>query len=225
MVPAHMGQTFDSSHTHVLASNSTVLTATHVESMIKHLKHHGYGETQAAQLVLLMHPDDVEASGMTSWRAGVTVNSVTPKYDFIVSSSAPAYLTTEHVEGTPATARLRGLASAWFLRRRARHPAVFSAAALCGIGRVGRGQQQRQPSSHPRAPESGLPGSPTHFRQWPAKHPRLRRAGPPRLPGPLEPPTPMPNRRPTRAPRGQRILESRAVPTWVIDGWGRTRPR
>lgn len=107
--PAHMGQTFDGSHQHYLATNSTALTATHVESMIKHVKHHGYAETQAARLVLLMHPDDVETSGMTSWRAGVTAGGSTPKYDFIVSSSAPAFLTTEHVEGTPPPPDYAGL--------------------------------------------------------------------------------------------------------------------
>lgn len=107
--PEHMGQTFDGTHTHYLATNSTALTATHVEAMIKHVKHHGFAETQAAQLILLMHPDDVEASNMTSWRAGVTVGGVTPKYDFIVSSSAPAYLTTQHIEGTPPPPDYSGL--------------------------------------------------------------------------------------------------------------------
>jgi len=99
--PANMGQTFDGTHTHYLTTNSTTLTATHIELLIKHVQHHGYGTVQAAQLILFIHPDDVEASGISAWRAGVAVGGVTPKYDFIVSSSAPAYLTTEHVEGTP----------------------------------------------------------------------------------------------------------------------------
>lgn len=107
--PSHMGQTFLADHTHYLATNSATLTATHVEALLGHVKHHGYGTTQRAQYILLMHPDDVETSGMTSWRAGVAVGGVTPKYDFVVSSSAPAFLTTEHVEGTKPPADYNGL--------------------------------------------------------------------------------------------------------------------
>ncbi|MEN3220703.1 hypothetical protein PUR22_07635 [Mycolicibacterium porcinum] len=108
--PAHMGQTFDNTHTHYLGTNSATMLPTHVESMIGHVKHHGYGTTQAAQFILFMHPDDVETSGMTAWRAGVEVTTgVEPKFDFIVSSSAPAFLTAEHVEGTKPPAEYNGL--------------------------------------------------------------------------------------------------------------------
>ena len=107
--PSHMGQTFTGSHNHYLATNTTTLTATQVEALIAHVKHHGYGSTRPATFLLFMHPDDVEASNMTSWRAGVTVNTVTPKYDFIVSSSAPAFITTAHVEGAKPPADYNGL--------------------------------------------------------------------------------------------------------------------
>lgn len=100
--PAHMGQTFDGDHQHHLATNSTALRPSHFEAMRKHVMHHGYAETQAAQLILFIHPDDVETSGMTAWRAGIEYTAgETPNFDFIVSSSAPAYLTTQHIEGTP----------------------------------------------------------------------------------------------------------------------------
>lgn len=46
---------------------------------------------------------------MTAWRAGTAVGEVTPKHDFIVSSSAPAFLTAEHVEGTKPPAEYNGL--------------------------------------------------------------------------------------------------------------------
>lgn len=107
--PAHMGKTFDGSHTHYLTTNGTSLTATHVEGLAGHLKHHGFGSAKRAQLILLLHPDDLETSGMTAWRAGVAVGGVTPKYDFIVSSSAPAFLTAEHIEGTKPPAEYAGL--------------------------------------------------------------------------------------------------------------------
>lgn len=107
--PTEMGKTFDGTHTHYLTTNGTALLASHVEGMLAHTRHHGYGTTQAAQLILFMHPDDVETSGMTSWRAGVTAGGSTPKYDFIVSSSAPAFLTTERVQGTPPPPDYAGL--------------------------------------------------------------------------------------------------------------------
>lgn len=48
-----------------------------------------------------MHPNDVETSKITSWRAGVEYRSggPLPKFDFIVSSNEPARLTNQHVEG------------------------------------------------------------------------------------------------------------------------------
>lgn len=47
--PSHMGKTFDGNHTHYLTTNGTSLTATHVEGMIGHVRHHGYGSVKAAQ--------------------------------------------------------------------------------------------------------------------------------------------------------------------------------
>jgi hypothetical protein len=99
--PSHMGLTFDNTHTHYLATASTVLDAEDVELAIKHVKHHGYGSTQSAQFILFAHPDDVEAATMTSWRAGIEyrTGAPLPAYDFIVSSTAPAFITHEHVQG------------------------------------------------------------------------------------------------------------------------------
>lgn len=98
--PAHMGQTFTSDHTHYLTSGADYLDAPDVEAAIRHIRHHGYGETQAARFLLFVHPDDVESVGMTSWRAGIEYRSgVKPTNDFIVSSNAPARITSEHVEG------------------------------------------------------------------------------------------------------------------------------
>jgi hypothetical protein len=72
----------------------------HVEAGINHVKEHGYGSTQSARFLLLVHPNDLESSKLTSWRAGVTFDTnKTPKYDFIPSSNAPARLTSERVEG------------------------------------------------------------------------------------------------------------------------------
>ncbi|MFA4083452.1 hypothetical protein ONA92_17285 [Mycobacteroides salmoniphilum] len=101
--PPHMGLTFASDHNHYLTTASTVLDAQDVELAIKHIRHHGYGSTQSAQFILFAHPDDVESANVTAWRAGVEYRSgaVKPNFDFIVSSTAPAFLTAEHVQGTP----------------------------------------------------------------------------------------------------------------------------
>ncbi|UXA11812.1 hypothetical protein KXD97_28270 [Mycobacterium sp. SMC-8] len=99
--PAHMGKTFAGDHTHYLYTNSTVLHAFNVENAIAHVREHGYGQELGGRFVLLIHPEDVEASGMTRWRAGqeYATGVPLPLFDFIVSSNAPAFLTSERVQG------------------------------------------------------------------------------------------------------------------------------
>ena len=92
--PNHMGKTFDGNHTHYLTTLGTALTPLHVEAGIRHITEHGYAGAQAAKLLLLAHPDDIETSKLTSWRAGLEYasGSALPKFDFVPSSLAPAYL-------------------------------------------------------------------------------------------------------------------------------------
>lgn len=99
--PPHLGKSFDGSHTHLLPTGSTTLDSEDVEIGINHVRQHGYGGAQAARFLLLMNPNDVETSGITAWRAGVSYRSggPLPKWDFIPSSNAPARLTAERVEG------------------------------------------------------------------------------------------------------------------------------
>ncbi|KZS84789.1 hypothetical protein B4U45_16740 [Mycobacterium persicum] len=108
--PNHMGRTFDGTHTHYLATNSTTLDPIHVENGIRHIAEHGYGTTQAARFLLLAHPNDIEASEIASWRAGVTYDTnKTPRYDFIPSSNAPAYISQENIHGAVPPAEYEGL--------------------------------------------------------------------------------------------------------------------
>jgi hypothetical protein len=108
--PPQMGQTFDGTHQHYLTALSTTLDADDVENMIRHVRQHGYGTTQAAQFLLLMNPVDVETSLITSWRAGVEYRTgMKPKFDFIPSSNAPARLTNERVEGAVPPPDYNGL--------------------------------------------------------------------------------------------------------------------
>jgi hypothetical protein len=91
-----------------LTTTTTTLDSLHVEAGINHVREHGYG-AQSGRFVLLMNPSDVETSKITSWRAGVEyrTSGPKPKFDFIVSSNAPARLTNEHVERCHPAARLR----------------------------------------------------------------------------------------------------------------------
>lgn len=108
--PDHMGRSFDATHNHFLVTESATLDSMDVEAGIKHISEHGYGSTQSARFLLLVHPDDVEAAKLTTWRAGVeyTTNKV-PKFDFIASSNAPARLSNETVHGAVPPSEYNGL--------------------------------------------------------------------------------------------------------------------
>jgi len=108
--PSHLGNSFDSNHTHYLTSGSTHIDSADVEDMIKHVSHHGYGRfgSQGGQIIILANPNQVE--DMTFWRAGVEyAEGKTPKFDFVPSQAAPAYFTTEHLVGAVAPSEFEGL--------------------------------------------------------------------------------------------------------------------
>ena len=105
-----MGRSLAANHTHYLHHPSTALDSADVEAGIRHIAEHGYGSTQSARFLLLAHPNDVELSGITSWRAGVEyVAGKVPKFDFIPSGNAPARITDERVEGAVPPADYNGL--------------------------------------------------------------------------------------------------------------------
>lgn len=108
--PSHMGRDFAGSHTHLLTTQSTTLDSADVEAGVAHLTEHGFGSTQRARLILLVHPDDLVASKLTSWRAGVAYDiGKVPNWDFIPSSNAPARITTERIEGAVPPPDYNGL--------------------------------------------------------------------------------------------------------------------
>ncbi|WP_006247734.1 hypothetical protein [Mycolicibacterium tusciae] len=108
--PDYMGKTFDSTHKHYLTTTTTTLDSLHVEAGINHVREHGYG-VQTGRFVLLMNPADVQTSLITSWRAGkeYRTGGPLPKWDFVVSSNAPARITHEHVEGATPPPDYNGL--------------------------------------------------------------------------------------------------------------------
>jgi hypothetical protein len=109
--PPYLGQTFDGSHTHYLTTGYTVLEPPDAEGLIRHVTEHGYGQSgSGATLLILANPVDVEAAGMTAWRAGVEVRTgVVAKWDFIPSALMPAWISDETIHGPVPSSELYGL--------------------------------------------------------------------------------------------------------------------
>lgn len=108
--PAHMGKTFGADTSMYVSTASATLDAADVEGAIRKVKQFGYGTTQNARFVLLIHPDDLEESGATTWRAGkeYTTGKIA-KYDFIPSPNAPSWLSSESIHGATVPADYAGL--------------------------------------------------------------------------------------------------------------------
>jgi hypothetical protein len=118
-----MGKTFDSTHRHQLTTNGTSFTLTHAEAMIGHVKTPRVRNHSACPVHLPDVPGRRRGVRHDELAGRVAVGGVTPKYDVIVSNSAPAFLTAEHVEGTKPPADYHGrrclvrtAALSWFIR-------------------------------------------------------------------------------------------------------------
>ncbi len=109
--PPYLGRTFPSTTTHYHTTESSVLDSEDVENAILQIKQKGYGISAGSQLLILANPDDVDATTMTAWRAGVEYRTggPKPKFDFIPSAAMPAMLTAEHVIGITPPADYAGL--------------------------------------------------------------------------------------------------------------------
>jgi hypothetical protein len=109
--PPYLGKTFDGTHSHYLTSGSTVIDSQDIEAMIAHCREHGYGTTTGSQMLILAHPDDVDAAAMTSWRANVEYRTggPLPKHDFIPSALMPAWISAEQIHGPIPAADYNGL--------------------------------------------------------------------------------------------------------------------
>lgn len=104
----YLGKTFDGTHTHALASGAASIDSGDVEILINHVREHGFGRGQNSRLVILANP--AEAQAIQSWRAGVVnANSQKASFDFVYSSLAIPFLTTEHIVGEIPPAEFGGL--------------------------------------------------------------------------------------------------------------------
>ncbi|GAA2052992.1 hypothetical protein GCM10009722_08220 [Williamsia deligens] len=105
--PPHAGQEFPSSTSHYLVSGNTALDPGDLTDAITQVQSKGFGTTQNSRLLVLAHPHEAEVAA--SFRAGEITNGVESRYDFIPSSSAPAYLTPDNVVGQVAPGEFAGL--------------------------------------------------------------------------------------------------------------------
>lgn len=101
--PEHDGMTFDAVHSHYLTTGSINLDPADVEDLAGTVLHHGYGDGDGSQLIVLCNP--IEADVIATWRVGVNG----AKFDFIPSGDAPPYLTTEVLVGNRPPSQFQGL--------------------------------------------------------------------------------------------------------------------
>lgn len=90
--PEVAGQTFAAGHQHFLTSGASTIDGTDLKDLIKHVQHHGFGVGDGSQVIVMCHADEGDTI------RGFRVSGGQP-FDFIASSDAPAYLTTQHVVG------------------------------------------------------------------------------------------------------------------------------
>ena len=106
--PPYMGNTFAASTSHYFASGAATLDSGDIEAAMRLITIKGYGVAVGSQLVILANP--AEAAPIQSWRAGVVLdNTQKALYDFVPSSNAPPFLSSENVIGAIPPADFHGL--------------------------------------------------------------------------------------------------------------------
>ncbi|MFE6919701.1 hypothetical protein ACFVAV_01515 [Nocardia sp. NPDC057663] len=112
--PPYAGQEFGVSN-HMLASGASVIDSDDLELLISLVRSKGYGLQPNTRLLILCNPAQSEQiasfkRGVPSRpREGAETADVLPRFDFIPSAAAPAYLTEENVVGKVAPGEFGGL--------------------------------------------------------------------------------------------------------------------
>ncbi|MFC5677791.1 hypothetical protein [Aeromicrobium endophyticum] len=101
--PEYNGNTFFETHNHYLTTGTATLDPADVEILIDTVLHHGYGDDDGSQIVVLAHP--IQADVIAGYRVGVNG----AKFDFIPSTDAPAYLTAETLVGNRPAGTFQGM--------------------------------------------------------------------------------------------------------------------
>lgn len=96
--PPWKNTTHASTHTHYLSSSQAgTYGANDVKALEDHLIHHGYGAVQGSRLVLML--SSVDSPVIRGAKQGVASSDGNWLYDFIPSTSQPAWLATTGVQG------------------------------------------------------------------------------------------------------------------------------
>jgi hypothetical protein len=103
-----MGKTFDGSHTHYLVSGNATLDSSDIEDSLTLITEHLYGTSPGSKLLVFCN--QAEADRIAGWRAGETsANSQVAKFDFVPSSTAAPFLSSEFLVGEKPPADVNGL--------------------------------------------------------------------------------------------------------------------
>lgn len=103
--PSYAGKTFDSSHSHYMVSGAATIDGGDLKALIDTIQEHGYGLPESGeQIVLMTRKGSTIANTIRTFRTNPTDATTLAKdpYDFIPSTTAPAYLTPENIQGTQA---------------------------------------------------------------------------------------------------------------------------
>ena len=105
----YLGKTFASDHNHYLVSGAATIDSGDVEDSINLIVEHGYGSVQGSRI--LVFASQTLCDQIASWRKGEESRSGGPvaKFDFIPSSDAPAYLSSEFIVGQTPPAEYNNL--------------------------------------------------------------------------------------------------------------------
>ncbi|MFD4367949.1 hypothetical protein [Rhodococcus sp. NPDC058521] len=96
--PPYLGKEFPESTSHYLASGAAVIDSADIEDMIRLVTSKGYGRSAGSQLLILANPQEGEI--IQTWKRGEeTATGIVAAHDFILSQTAPAYLTQENIIG------------------------------------------------------------------------------------------------------------------------------
>ena len=168
--PTHMNVSFPASTSHYLASGAAVIDSGDIEDCIRMITLKGYGLRVGSQLLILANPAESEL--IQGWRAGKESRTGGPlaKWNFIKSTNAPAYLSSENVVGAIPPPDYNGLAiqgsygKAWLLET-TYVPAGY--VAVVASGGPGSPSNPVALRSHANPAYQGLRAIPGHWSGYP----------------------------------------------------------
>lgn len=107
--PPYMGVEFPETTSHYLVSGADTIDSGDLEEAMKTITSKGYGPVAGSQLIILCNEFDADV--IATFRRGEESRDGGPiaKYDFVLSKSAPAYLTEETIVGQQAPGTYKGL--------------------------------------------------------------------------------------------------------------------